>query len=381
MTGSVGRWAWAEVHHDAIAHNVAVMMAAAAPAAVWAVVKADAYGHGSVPVARTVLAAGASGLCVALVQEGVALRHAGIDAPILVLSEQPVAQLAEAVGHRLTLTVYSHAQLDALEAIGAVRHPVHLKVDTGMHRVGCTPADARALARCIVDSPAASLHGVFTHLAMADEPDDPANARQLAMFDEVLAGFGVDGIEPGLVHAGNSASALALPAARRHLVRPGIALYGISPGRGVDHLATALRPAMSLHARVSHVQRLAAGERISYGLRHTLAHDATVATVPVGYADGVPRRLFAVGGQVLVGGIARRMVGVVTMDQLMIDMGDDAVAVGDPVVLLGTQGDRSISAVDWAERLDTIGYEIVCGMSARIARQHLGRGPAELAAS
>jgi alanine racemase len=368
-----GRWAWAEVDLDAVEHNVRALRASVAPAALWAVVKADGYGHGAVPVARAALRAGAAGLCVALVQEGVALRDAGIDAPILVLSEQAPAQLAVAVRAELVSTVYRPEQVALLaaaaEAAGVV-HRVHLKVDTGMHRVGCDPAAAVELAAAVRAQPALELHGVFTHLALADEPADPFTEVQLARFDEVLAALAADGLLPPMVHAANSAGALAHPAARRDLVRAGIAIYGISPGDGIDHLTADLRPALALKARVSMVRRVAAGEGISYGLRHRVAADTTIATVPVGYADGVPRRLSAAGGEVLIGGRRRPIVGVVTMDQLMVAMGDDAVAVGDEVVLIGRQGDESVSAAEWARLLGTIGYEVVCAISARIARHH-----------
>jgi alanine racemase len=176
------------------------------------------------------------------------------------------------------------------------------------------------------------------------------------------------------VHAANSAGALAHPGARRSFVRAGIAIYGISPGHAVDALCGSLRPAMALEARVSYVKRVAAGSRISYGLRHVFARDTTVATVPIGYADGVPRRLSETGGEVLIGGRRRPIVGVVTMDQLMVDCGDDNVGIGDEVVLIGSQdgpdGRRTIRAEDWADRLGTIGYEIVCGIGGRVPRRH-----------
>ncbi len=371
-----GRWAWAEVDLDAIEHNVRTLRTAVEPAALWAVVKADGYGHGAAPVARAALCAGAAGLCVALVQEGVALRAAGIDAPILVLSEQPPAELAAAVSADLVSTVYRPEQVALLAAAAdaaGVVHRVHLKIDTGMHRVGCDPDAAVTMAAAVRVCPSLVLDGVFTHLALADEPGDPFTAVQLARFDAVLAALADHDLLPPVVHAANSAGALAHPSARHHLVRAGIAIYGISPGAGVDHLAGALRPALSLRAQVSMVRRVAGGEGISYGLRHRTANDTTIATVPIGYADGVPRRLSAVGGQVLVGGQRRPIVGVVTMDQLMVDMGDDPVDVGDEVVLIGRQGDESIRAAEWAGLLGTIGYEIVCAISARIARHH---GPA-----
>jgi len=367
----MSRWAWAEVSASAIEHNVRALVRDVAPAALWAVVKANGYGHGAVLAARAAEAGGASGLYVALVQEGVELRAAGVTLPILVLSEQPADQVALGVQHGLQLTVYSEAQLQHIVDAGGRDHPVHLKIDTGMRRVGAAPVDAVRLARAIEDSPSARLAGVFTHLAMADEPDDPFTAAQLGRFHDVLDQLDAAGLRPPMVHAANSAGAIAHPEARHTMVRAGIAIYGISPGPGVDQLVArlALRPAMSLHARVSHVQRVAPGDRVSYGLRHTFATAATVATLPIGYADGVPRRLFAGGGEVLIGGRRRRIVGVVTMDQLMVDCGDDAVQVGDHAVLIGSQGDQTVTATEWADRLGTIGYEIVCGVSARMERR------------
>jgi alanine racemase len=372
----MSRWAWAEVSADAIEHNVAAIRGAVAPAQVWAVVKADGYGHGALLAARAALAGGATGLCVALVEEGVRLREAGIDAPLLVLSEQPADQVAAAVQHGLQLTVYSVPQLHVLAAAGAVDHPVHLKIDTGMRRVGAQADEAVGLADAILASPAVRLEGVFTHLAVADDPSDPYNDRQLDLFDQVLARLAAAGHRPPLVHAANSAGALAHPRARYGMVRAGIAVYGIAPGVGVAPLVRALGlvPALTLHARVSHVKRVAAGDRISYGLRHTFQHDTTVATLPLGYADGVPRRLHAVDGSVLVGGVRRHIVGVVTMDQLMVDCSDDPVALGDHAVLIGEQAAadgsvQRITADEWADRLDTVAYEIVCGISARVERR------------
>jgi alanine racemase len=372
----VSRWAWAEIDHDAIRHNVEVLRRAVAPSAVWAVVKADAYGHGAVDVARSALAAGAEGLCVALADEGVELRVAGIDAPILLLSEQPLAEVARIGEHRLTPTVYTREYIEALAALDMRRFDrggldgldVHLKVDTGMQRVGVAPEDAPTLAALVIQqAPRLRLAGVATHLASADATTDPATSDQLATFEAVLAALPANPVTP-VIHAANSAGALAHPAARYSFVRTGIAMYGISPGHGVDDLCRELRPAMSLRSRVSYLKRVAAGSRISYGLRHTFTRATTVATIPIGYADGVPRRLFETGGEVLVGGRRRPIVGVVTMDQLMVDVGDDPIAVGDEVVLLGEQGGERVSAEEWADRLGTIGYEIVCGVSRRIAR-------------
>jgi alanine racemase len=249
-----------------------------------------------------------------------------------------------------------------------VRHlGVHLKVDTGMHRVGAPPSCATALAARIEShAPWLRLEGVYTHLAVADELEHPYTQRQLDVFDDVLSQLPpVD-----VIHAANSAGAFIQPYARRSFVRAGIGLYGVSPGPDVDGAAADLRPVMSLKARVSFVKRLAAGERLSYGLSHQLAADANVATVPLGYADGVRRGLSNVA-DVLIGGRRRPIIGSITMDQFMVDCGDDPVDRGDEVVLIGRQGDESIGVGELARHLDTIGYEIMCGISPRIPRVHI----------
>lgn len=367
------RWVEARVDLSAIRHNVGVIREQVAPAAVWAVVKADGYGHGAVPVARAVMSGGAEGLCVALAQEGVELRDAGIDAPILLLSEQPTSQLDSVVANRLVPTVYSigavRAVADAARRAGMSGYPVQVKVDTGMHRVGVSPDGAATLVAAVeASAPALRLAGVFTHLAVTDELENPFTAEQIARFDAVVGSLGN---RPPVVHAANSGGALGHPATRYDLVRPGITIYGIEPGPSLRGHCAGLRPALSLVSRVSFVKRVRAGERISYGLTHTFSRDTTVATVPIGYADGVPRRLGNSHGLVLLDGKRRAIAGMVTMDQLMLDCGDDPVQIGDEVVLLGAQGDERVRAEDWAEQLGTIGYEIVCGISKRVRRVYL----------
>jgi alanine racemase len=377
------RWAWAEIDLDAIGHNVEVLRRVVAPAAVWAVVKADGYGHGAVRTAKRTLQAGAEALCVALVDEGIELRQAGIDVPILLLAEQPTERADDVVRYRLTPTVYSRPCVDQLSAAAAhssTRLAVHVNVDTGMQRVGVPVHEAPAIVRYVADhAPAIELAGVYTHLACADEPSSPASAEQLERFDRVLAELDSAGLCPPLVHVANSAGALAIPATHRSLVRAGIAIYGISPGPGVDHLTSELRPALTLKARLSVVKRVVAGSSISYGWRHRFDVDTTVATLPIGYADGVPRRLGTLpdrpGADVLIGGRRCPIVGVVTMDQLMVDVGQADVGVGDEAVLIGEQGDERIGVAEWADRLGTIGYEIVCGIGRRIPRLEVGDVP------
>lgn len=362
-----------EIDLDAVRHNVGVLADRVAPAEVLAVVKAEGYGHGASEVALAALEAGATRLGVALTEEGAALRAAGIDAPILLLSEPHASSHHQVPALGLIATAYTAAGVTGLAAAAADAGStvgVHLKVDTGMHRVGAAPADAVALARRITSAPGLRLEGVYTHLAVADEPDDPYTGQQLARFEEVLGELRAEGVDPGLVHAANSAGGLAHPASRYDLVRCGIAVYGIDPGPALTGMAP-LRPALRLVSAVSLVKRVPAGSRVSYGLRYACPADTVLATVPIGYADGVPRRLGAVGGEVLIGGRRLPIAGTVTMDQIVVDCGPDAeVAVDDEVVLIGNQGADVIGVEAWAERLDTIGYEIVTRVGPRVRREY-----------
>jgi alanine racemase len=368
------RWAWAEVHTGLISHNVAIVAQRTAPIQVWAVVKANGYGHGAVQVANAALAGGAIGLCVAIVDEGVALRRAGITAPILLLSEQPPELADLIVGYQLTPTVTTTRGAAVLAASAAAADQtikVHIKVDTGMHRVGIAPNETVSLASFVSSYESLTIEGVYTHFAVADDPSHPANAEQLSSFNTVLENLSSRGINPPLVHAANSAAALANESSRFTMVRLGIAMYGLRPGTGVAELCAGLIPAMSLKARVSAVRWVEAGEAVSYGLVRPLTKGSLIATVPIGYADGVPRALGRTNIQVLLNGVPRTIAGTITMDQLMIDCeSDSSVMVGDEVVLIGKQGDHSVTADDWAEALGTIGYEIVCGISPRIFRRY-----------
>ncbi len=384
----MARHAEIRIDVDALRHNAAELVRVADGAEVCAVVKADGYGHGSCTAARAALDGGATWLAVALVEEGAVLRAAGIEAPVLVLSEPPADTMVEAHRLGLTPTLYSLPGVrSAADAAAGSPRPwsVHLKVDTGMHRVGALPDHAPKVAAAIAAAPGLEHAGTFTHLALADEPDRPGTAEQLARFDRVLDALRSAGMPPGVVHAANSAGLLAHPDSRRDLVRPGISLYGIAPSPEVQATLTgvgpgppvvSLRPAMSVVAEVTLVKQLGPGAGVSYGHRHVFARPATTAVVPLGYADGVPRRLGLTGGSVLIGGVARPIRGVVTMDQLVVEVTDGpAVAPGDEVVLLGEQLGAVIGAQDWADRLDTIAYEVVCGFSARLPRRSVGAAP------
>ncbi len=383
----LSRPAWAEVDLDAIRANTRHVAARIGGAALCAVVKADGYGHGAVQSATAMLEAGAQGLAVAIVDEGVELRQARITAPILLLSEPPgdVMSAALAAGLTPTLTTpegVAHAA-EAAKQIGA-NHPIHVKIDTGMHRMGVDVADLAELMTAVAAQDQLVIEGLYTHLAVADESDDESTAytaEQIARFDEAVAIAERLGIEPPVLHIGNSAGALAVPSSRRTMVRTGIALYGEVPSGDVARIAGAERPlertpALTFKAAVSAVRHLDAGERPSYGRRRPLARPGRVVTVPIGYADGFPRALFGAGQEVLIGGTRFPLAGSVTMDQIVVDVGDAEVSVGDEVVLLGAQGSERITATEWAEHLGTITYEVLCGIGPRVPRRYVGT-PAE----
>lgn len=367
--------AWADVSLAAVAANVETLRSICAPAEVCAVVKADGYGHGAVPVARAAVDAGAAWLAVAQVPEASELRAAGLKVPILLLSEPRPADLEEALAAAVALTVYTPElvrRLGAAARAGRSPVPVHLKVDTGMRRVGAEPDDVVALATTVAEHPSLSLDAVWTHCAVADDPVNPFTAGQLERFDAVLAAVESAGIEVPMRHAANSAAALTHPRSRYDLVRCGIAVYGISPAPALTG-RMALEPAVRLATEVSFVKPVAAGEGISYGLRHHAATDTRVATLPIGYADGVFRALGPAGQEVLIGGRRHPMVGTVTMDQLMVDVGAGSdVRAGDEAVLLGAQGAERVSPDEWAAALGTIAYEVVCALGPRVERRYGG---------
>lgn len=358
-----------EVDLDAVAHNVGVLARAAGDAAVCAVVKADGYGHGAPAVARAAVEAGASMLAVALVEEAEELRAAGIEAPILLLSEPPVTGVDRVLAAGVTPSVYTRAFGDALHARARAEGApvrIHLAFDTGMGRVGAPP-DAWDDLIAAASSWDVDLEGIWTHLARADEPDVATTAEQLSRFADLLGRIGGAGLAPRLVHAANSAGTLLHPGAAFDLVRCGIAVYGLSPAPDVRARDHGLRQALRLVSEVSYAKRVSAGTPLSYGHSWSAPADGWVATVPVGYADGVPRALTN-RVDVLHGGIRRPMVGNVTMDQVMVWCGDVEPAVGDEVVLLGRQGDEHVDVDEWAEAAGTISYEISCGISARVPR-------------
>ena len=376
----VGRATRAEIDVNALRHNVRLMADAAKNKELWAVVKANAYGHGAVLCARAALRAGARGLCVALTQEGIELRNAGIRSPIMVLSEQSVGDIPLLVRNDLICVVYNAHYIKALAAETRRantnakikrRIKVHLKIDTGMHRVGVAPSDAVERARLIVSYKSVlELDGVMSHLAVADDvTKNDVTQRQLDAFIDVIANIKKD-VVPFIrhVHISNSVSTVRELLPTCTMVRTGITLYGLTDGDAFENIAQNLRPVMTLRTVVQHVQRLPKGEGVSYGLRAVLTKDTTVATLPIGYADGIARRAWKTPARILVRGKPRRILGVVTMDQLMVDCEDDDVNIGDEAIVFGKQGEAEIRVEDWATALETITYEVVCAISSRVPR-------------
>lgn len=367
------RPSWIEVDLDAIEHNAAEIARHIQPSKLCAVVKADAYGHGDIPSAEAALRGGAEFLAVALVEEGIRLRDADIDAPIIVLSEPSVDEIGDLVANSLTPTVYRQSFIDELASQAAevanVPYPVHLKVDTGMHRVGAAPVDAFAIARAIHDDDRIELQGVFTHFPVSED-DTEYTLRQNTALERFLDTVASDGIEPKLVHAANTAAAFDLEPTRHTLSRVGLGLYGMRPavtsGTDLD-----LRPAMRVVSHVGYVRQLPTGARPSYGRIRPLDGSRIIATIPIGYADGVPRSL-STTGSVLINGKRYPFAGTVTMDMIVVDIGSDSIGAGDEVVLLGAQGDDAISAEEWATLLGTINYEVVCNFGPRLPRRYVG---------
>jgi alanine racemase len=367
----------AVVDLDAIRANVALLRAETS-AEVMAVVKADGYGHGMVPAARAALGAGATWLGACTIPEALALRAAGITAPVFAWLVAPGQPVGEAVAADVDLSAGAVSGLDEVAAAARAagrRARVHLKVDTGLGRGGSTVADwpdlLAAAGRHAADG-TIEVTGIWSHFAYADEPGHATVGRQIRVFREAVEVAASTGIRPAFRHLANSAATLTLPDAHFDMVRPGIAAYGLSPMPGTT-ARYGLRPAMTLRGSVVVSKRVPAGQGVSYGHAYTTDRETTLALVPLGYADGIPRAA-SNRGPLLVGGRRRTIAGRVCMDQVVVDVGDDVVHPGDDVVLFGP-GDRGEpTADDWAEVLDTINYEIVTRIGARVPRTYRGVG-------
>nr|WP_290667181.1 alanine racemase [Ardenticatena sp.] len=367
---------WLEIDLDALAHNIAALRQIVGdPVALFPVVKANAYGHGAVPVAHAALDAGCAGLCVARLDEGIALREAGIRAPIWLLGWIPPEQIGAAVEYRLTPTINSMAQAAMLQATTPRGHQVsvHVKVDTGLSRYGLLPDEVVSFVHRLRTFDRLRLDGLWTHMARADEADPAPTQAQLRRFTDVLHRLREHGVAPRWLHTAASAAILNPALARAahfNAVRPGISIYGLPPSHDVEW-PIHLRPVLSWKARVARVRRLPAGTAISYGGTFVTPKPMRVALVPVGYGDGYPRAL-SNRGRVLIRGKRCRIVGRVCMDNIVVDVDHlDQVEEGDEVVLIGQQGHATITADDLATLLDTINYEIVSQILPRVPRFYI----------
>ncbi|MGZ4665215.1 MAG: alanine racemase [Frankiaceae bacterium] len=369
----------ARIDLDAVRTSTAELVRRAGGAEVMAVVKADGYGHGMLPCAQAALKAGATWLGTSALEEGLALRAAGIDAPILSWLAAPGEPLAAGVAAGIDLSASAEWMLDELagaahQAGRAAR--VHLKADTGLHRAGALPGEWPALVAAALRREAAGeidIVGLWSHFAWADAPGHPTIARQIQLFGEAVETAERAGVRAQVRHVANSAATLTLPAARFDLVRPGISVYGLSPGPDVGTARElGLVPAMTFRARVALAKHVPPGSGVSYGHRYVTAGETALALVPVGYADGVPRNA-ANKAEVLLGGRRRRIAGTVCMDQFVLDVGADEVVAGDDVVLFGPGTAGEPTAQEWAEALDTICYEVVSRIGMRVPRTYVGQ--------
>ena len=361
---------WVEVDLSAIRGNLKRLVELASGAAVMAVVKASAYGHGAVTVAGAAEAAGAAWLGVARPGEALELRAAGIRAPILVLGYTPPDLAEQAIRQELTLAAFDHetaaAYASAARALGR-RARVHAKLDSGMGRLGVAVQDGPAFVRGLNGLDGLEVDGLFTHFAASDTTSLASAEAQVARFDGALQALEAAGLRPRWVHAANSAAIWRLPAARYNLVRAGIALYGLDPSPEAPCLP-GFSPALAWKARVVQVKTLPPGHGVSYGAEYVTKTDERVAVVPAGYADGY-RRVPKNVNEVLVGGRRAPVRGRVCMDQMVIGVNDvPGVKVGDEVVLLGQQGAERITAEDLARRWGTINYDVTGGIMARVER-------------
>lgn len=370
-----GHPVWAEIDLEAIRHNIGVLRARASQAEVMGVVKGYAYGHGNPQSAQAMLEGGATRLGVARVAEGLHLRDAGITAPIQVFTEPPHEAAATMVANDLTATVYTEAFASALSqaAVAAGKTvPVHVKLDTGMHRVGLPADDVPGAVSTLRGLGGLEIEGAWSHLAVADEPEHPFTTKQLDLFLDLTGKIERAGVRLRYRHLANSAAALALPDTHFDLVRCGIAAYGLWPSAAFVGVAD-LRPAMSLRARVGMVKTVPEGDKLSYGLNYEMKRTANVVTVTAGYADGYDRRLSG-AGDVLLRGSRFHVSGTVCMDQFMVDVGDADIEVGETATLIGEDGDERVTAEELATLIGTINYEVTSRVPSRVPRVFLGAG-------
>jgi alanine racemase len=381
MSPFPSRPTWIEVDRDSLANNVRKLRRRLAPGTrLMAVVKANAYGHGAVETTRVLLRAGADACAVATLSEALELRDGGITAPVLVLGYTPPHQAGEAAHRDVTLTLYDSetAVACATNVSFASDSPlkVHVKINTGMNRLGVDPADAVALLEALREMPSLAVEGIFTHFATSDEFDRSHAQRQYDLFRDVLALLTAHNLRPPVAHAANSAAILTMPDTHLDMARAGIALYGLDPDPEQCPLPNGFRPALAWKSTVSQVRILKPGDAVSYGREFIADRPMPVAVLPVGYADGFPRRPHT-WEYALVGGQPAPILGRVCMDQTVVDVTaaflmNGGVEMGDEAVLIGRQNDMRITAEEASTRVGTNNYDIVSRILARVPRVYLG---------
>jgi alanine racemase len=369
MNHSFYRDTYIEVDLDSIQHNVA-QFRRILPSSIniLVAVKADAYGHGAIPVSHAALSAGATHLGVAFVDEGIQLRKATIQAPILIFGYTPPHAIEKALSYNLTLTVYDemHIRLisDAAKKLGLIAK-VHLKVDTGMGRLGIEPSRAISFINQVENGSNVEIEGIYTHFATSDDLESPYFEQQMEQFESLLQQLHFEGIQIPIRHSVNSAGALRIEQTKSNLVRIGIGLYGF---QDIPRSDIELRPVLSLKSKISQLKQPSKGSGVSYGKTHTTMGEEWIATIPIGYADGIPRQLSNLG-VALVNGVRVPFAGRVCMDQLMLDVTKAMpVAIGDEVVFIGDQGNEQITPNEIAKQLNTIHYEVITRLGARLPR-------------
>jgi alanine racemase len=363
---------WAEVDLKALVHNLnQVRKTLSGRTLVLATIKADAYGHGLIPVARKLSVCGIDYFGVASIDEGIKLREAGLKEPILILGLILKEDIAPLFRYDLTSTICSYDiafELDRMAKRSGRKAKVHIKVDTGMGRIGVSRKEALKLIRSIHKLKFVEIEGIFTHFAFADL-DKEFTLAQIDSFNRLISQLKAERINMPIMHAANSMGILAYPGSHFNMVRPGLVLYGLYPKQG---LKVKLKPVLSLKTKVLYVKKVPKGCGISYGHIYVTGKSTTIVTLPIGYGDGYPRNL-SNKGWVLIKGRRFRISGRVCMDQIMVDVGDLKVRVGDEAVLIGSQSKKRITTEELANLARTIPYEIVCGLGSRIPRVYLNK--------
>lgn len=365
------RPAWIEINLDALRHNICeTRRLVGSTVEIMAVVKAEAYGHGGIIIAKTAIASGANWLGVAMPEEGIVLREAGLNAPILIFGPLQIDQVESVLQNDLIATVCNYESVLALsqKAVDADKiAQVHVKVDTGMGRIGIQPSETGSFIFRISNLPGIKVTGVFSHMATADEKDKRYAQKQITVFTKVVEDLRINGLLPEKVHLANSAGIIDLPTSYFNMVRPGIMLYGLYPSDEVNKENIKLKPVLSIKAKVTFVKRVAKDTGISYGQRYHTGRETTIATIPIGYADGWSRMLTH-KAEIIMNGKRFPIVGTICMDQCMIDFGDEPVELGQEVLLIGKMAQEEITIDTIAKQLGTINYEIICMLNRRLPR-------------